>query len=269
MNRKISLAHLTAIDLPPPALIEAAARAGFDGVGLRLIRVTAETPGYPLMSEPAMMRETLAAIRDTGVGVPDIEFVRVTPEFDAAALAPFLDAGAELGARHVIAAPYDDDHARLAGNLAALAELAGARGIGVALEFFPWTSVPDLSACWRVAREAGEGVGVLVDCLHFDRSGSDLDALAGLPPERLPFAHLCDALVAPPYALEDLLSTAREARLPPGEGEIDLGAIIAALPPETPLGVEVPMRGAVEGASLDERLKRLRAAADAVLKGLG
>lgn len=267
MTRKLTLAHLTAIDLPPPALIEAAARAGFDGVGLRLIRVTETTPGYPLMTDAAIMRETRAALRDTGVYVADIEFVRIAPEFDANALASFLDAGAELGAAHVIAAPYDDDHARLIDSVGALAEVAEARGIGVALEFFPWTSVPDLAACWEIVRQAGDGVGVLVDCLHFDRSGSDIGLLSSLPPERLPFAHLCDAPVSPPYSTEELLRTAREARLPPGEGEIDLARILAALPPSTPLGLETPMPSGAGGMSLDERLSHIRACAAAVLRG--
>ena len=34
-------------------------------------------------------------------------------------------------------------------------------GIGVVLEFFPWTSVPDLTACWNVVQNAGPAVGIL------------------------------------------------------------------------------------------------------------
>ena len=56
MTRSLSLAHLTAIDLPPPELVRVAARVGFDAVGLRLIRVTDTSPGYPLMDDPVMMR---------------------------------------------------------------------------------------------------------------------------------------------------------------------------------------------------------------------
>ena len=69
---------------PPPEMIRVAARTGYRQVGLRLIRVTPETPGYPLMSEPAMLRATKAALAATGVGVLDIEFVKITPELDVA-----------------------------------------------------------------------------------------------------------------------------------------------------------------------------------------
>ncbi|MEI4471144.1 sugar phosphate isomerase/epimerase family protein [Frigidibacter sp. MR17.24] len=237
---RLSLAHLTAVDLPPPALVEAAAAAGFDAVGLRLIKVTPDSPGYPLMDDPAAMRATRAALAATGLAVSDIEFVKLTPETGIDALLPFLDAGAELGAAQAITAPYDPDLSRLADTLGAFAEAAAARGLGTVMEFFPWTSVPDLATCLRVVGQAGPGVGMLVDSLHFDRSGSSLAALAAVDPARLPFAHLCDAPRHPPYTTEQLLFTAREGRMIPGQGQIDLSAFLRALPAGLPLGLEIP-----------------------------
>lgn len=218
MTHRLFVAHLSAITLPPPQFLHAAAEAGFAGVGLRLLRVTEETPGYPLMNDPAGLRETRAAMRSTGLVVNDIEFIQITPQIEIAALAPMLDAGAELGAGHVIAAPYDDDLSRLADRLAELSELAAARDIGVMLEFFPWTALPDLAACWDLVRQAGPAIGLLVDSLHFDRSRSDPDLLARIPPARLPFAHLCDAARQPCYRQDELLRTARAERLPAGAG---------------------------------------------------
>ncbi|MBF9034362.1 TIM barrel protein [Rhodobacterales bacterium HKCCE2091] len=241
MTRPLSVAHLTAIDLPPAAFIEAAAQAGFDGVGLRLLRVTETSPGYPLMDDPAAMRATKRALAATGIAVRDIEFVKITPDTRAAELAPLLDTGAELGAGHLITAPYDPDLSRLANTLGPIAELAAGRGIGTVLEFFPWTVVPDLSSARAVAVEAGPGIGVLVDSLHFDRSGSSLSDLADMPAARLPFAHLCDAVRLPSYSDDDLLHAARAERLPPGEGQIDLEGFLSALPPDLPLAAEVPM----------------------------
>ena len=265
MNRRLSVAHLTAIHVPPPDLVRAAAEAGFDGVGLRLLRVTDTTPGYPLMDDPATMRETLSAMRETGARVFDIEFVKLTPQTEVATLRPLLEAGAQLEARHLITAPYDEDHGRLAGNLAALSEMAAQYGIGVVLEFFPWTPVPDLATAWDVVRRAGQGVGILADALHFDRSGSGHDLLSAIPPERLPFAHLCDAPVGPPYTLEQLLYAARDERLAPGEGQIPLERFVAALPPDTPFGLEIPSLQPLQADDLTARLRRIRSAAQAVL----
>lgn len=260
-----SLAHLTVLDLPPPEMVRTAARTGYQTVGLRLIRVTDTTPGYPLMDDPAAMRETKAAMADTGVGVLDIEFVRITPEFDAAALEPFLHAGAELGARYVIAAPYDPDHARLAGRLGALAGRAAAHGLRVVLEFFPWTTVPDLPAAAAVAEAAGPSVGILVDALHFDRSGSTTAQLDRIPPARLPFLHLCDAPVRPPYTTEALLHAGRAERLPPGEGGIDLRRLLRHMPPGIPVALEVPMTALTAREGAEAVALRARQAAGRLL----
>lgn len=251
MRRTLSVAHLSAIDLDPPAFLEAAADAGFDAVGLRLIRVTETSPGYPLMEDRQALRQTQAAMKATGLRVADIEFVKIAPGTKVETLLPFLDAGAELGAAQVITAPYDPDLNRLADTLGLLSEQAHLRGLGTVLEFFPWTCVPDLATCWQVVRQAGPHTGLLVDSLHFDRSASSLDLLHSLPRERLPFAHLCDARRLPSYTEEELLETARAERLAPGDGGIDLAAFLKALPPRTPLGIEVPMtrKAAAEGSA--------------------
>lgn len=243
--RPISLAHLTVIDLDPPAMIRLAADTGFDAVGLRLVRVTDTSPGYPLHLDPGLMRSTRAALADTGIRVLDIEFLRITPGFAPADMVPVLEAGAALGARHVICAPYDPELPRMAANLAALADLALPLGIAPVLEFFPWTVVPTLAAAVALVEAAGDPrLGVLADALHFDRSGSALADLAALPAARLPFLHLCDAPVAPPYTEAQLLFAGREERLPPGQGQIDLTGFLRAAPPGTPVALEVPMTAA-------------------------
>ncbi|MCQ0972110.1 sugar phosphate isomerase/epimerase [Paracoccus sp. TK19116] len=263
--RRLSVAHLTALQLPPPALIEAAAAAGFDAVGLRLIAVTPTTPGYPLMHDARMLRETKATLASTGLAVDDIEFVKITPDIDLDALEPVLDAGAELCARHIITAPYDDDLSRLSDRLAAIQAAARSRGLTAVLEFFPWTAVPDLATCRSVVEAADPDIGILVDSLHFNRSGSSLDDLATIPMTRLPFAHLCDAPVAPPYSRDELLRTAREDRLFPGEGDIPLKDLLAALPADIPLGLEVPVSRSRMIADPVKTLTRLREATLALL----
>ncbi len=246
MTHRLSIAHLSAITLPPPAFIETAAEARFEAVGLRLLRVTDDSPGYPLMDDPAALRATIAALRATGMAVHDIEFVKLTPDTDIARLEPLLDAGASLGARHLITAPYDPDLGRLAGTLCALSERARLRGIGTVLEFFPWTSVPDLATCLHVVGEAGPDVGILIDSLHFDRSVPDYHLLRRIPKERIPFAHLCDAPRFAAYTTEMLLHAARAERLPPGLGEIDLRQFLDALPAQIDLALEVPMTQMLE-----------------------
>jgi sugar phosphate isomerase/epimerase len=266
----LSLAHLTVLDLAPLQMIRLAAKVGYDRVGLRLIRVTDTTPGYPLHENPVDLHATRAALDETGVTVNDIEFVRLTPDFNPHVLLPFLEAGATLGARHVICAPYDPDLSRLSNSLAALHALARPIGLSCVLEFFPWTNVPDLaSARAAVAKTGADDVGILVDTLHFDRSGSSLADLATLPPQRLPFLHLCDAAVHPPYSTEDLLHAGRAERLPPGEGQIDLASMLARLPENLPIALEVPMTRLAAQSGYHHVASRVLHAARACLASAG
>ena len=235
MDRILSLAHLTVLSLPPPELVSVAARTGYQAVGARLIAVTPATPGYPLMNEPAMLRETKARIADTGVRVLDIEFLRLTPQTNVAALEPFLATGAELGARHVLTAPYDPDFSRMSNTLARVCRSGGSYGLSIVLEFFPWTDVNSLSSARRIVEGAHRpNAGILVDTLHFDRSDSTLDELAATPASLLPFVHLCDCPAEKPATLEGLLHNGRAERLPPGEGEIELVGILDAMPATSP-----------------------------------
>jgi sugar phosphate isomerase/epimerase len=265
----LSLAHLTVLDQPPPQMIRLAARLGYDRVGLRLIQVTDTSAGYPLHEDPALLRQTRAALSDTGITVNDIEFVRLTPDLRPADLRPFLEAGAALGAAHVICAPYDPDLSRMADTLAVLHSHARDHGLSCMLEFFPWTVVPDLAAARDLVGMTGQpDIGILLDTLHFDRSASRLEDLQGIPPDRLPFVHLCDALVHPPYSTDEFLHTGRAERLPPGAGQIDLAAILRLLPPTTPLSLEVPMVALQAKEGSEEVAARAIEGARQVLAGL-
>ena len=270
MSPDFSLAHLTVLSLPPPEMIRVAARTGYRTVGLRLIAVTPETPGYPLMTDQAMMRETKAAMADTGVGVFDIEFVKITPEIDVAALEPFVAAGAELGAKCVITAPYDPDLTRVADRLGAIADLAGTYGLGAILEFFPWTVVPNLSLALQVVEASGHAnTGILVDTLHFARSDSTFEQLDAVPAERLPFMHVADASAEKPTTTEGLIFTARAERLPPFEGGIDIPPIVSRMPAGIPVALEVPMDALTRAVGPEAVAGRCREAAARVLANVG
>ena len=240
MSVQLGLAHLSALDLAPATLVRTAAEIGFSSVGVRLIAVNDTTPGYPLMNKPTELRETLNALRDTGIYVNDVEFIKFEPEIDPKALQPIIDTAAELGARNIIVAPYDDLFSRLGANLAQFSEMAQASGINVVLEFFPWTPVKDLQICWDLVSQASGSLGILVDSLHFNRSNSSIELLKTIPQQRLPFAQLCDAPVQPNYTFEELIYAGRDERLAPGLGEIPLVEIANALPAGTPISLEVP-----------------------------
>jgi 4-hydroxyphenylpyruvate dioxygenase len=236
-----SLAHLTALNLAPPDLIDAAADAGYRYVGLRLTRVTPDEPHYPLATDPALMRQTKARLAATGVGVLDVELARIGPHDDPRDFLPILQAGAELGARHVITQLPDPDRERKTEHFAQLCDLARPLGLSIDLEFPSWTETPDLTDAADVVRTVNRpNAGILIDLLHFARSGSSPADLRELPREWFRFAHVCDAPAEVPTTRDGLIHTARSERLFPGEGGIDVSGILAALPPDIPYALEIP-----------------------------
>ncbi|MRG60656.1 TIM barrel protein [Agromyces sp. CFH 90414] len=236
-----SLAHLTALSLSPPELVDAAAAAGYRYVGLRMTRVTPQEPHYPLAYDPALMRATKTHLAATGVEVLDVELARITSGDDPRDYLRFLEAGAELGARHVITQLPDSDFARKTDRFAELCRMAQPLGLTIDLEFPSWTETPNLAEAVRVLRAADQpNAGLLIDALHFARSRSSVDDLRELPAEWFHYAHVCDAPGEIPATTAGLIHTARFERLFPGEGDLDLHGILAALPAGIPFALEIP-----------------------------
>jgi sugar phosphate isomerase/epimerase len=239
------MAYLTACDATAPEAVRIAARLGYAHVGLRLWPNAPGTPYQHLIDQPEAMRETVALLRDTGVGVFDLEIIRIGEGFKPLDYKPLFEAGAALGARAVLVAGDDTDPARLADSYARLCQLMQPYGISVDLEFMPWTAVPNARAALSVIEAAGRppNAGILVDALHFDRSATTLDDLRALPRRLLHYAQICDApgrtQHGRDFTAEEMIHTARCERLQPGEGGIDLAGLFAALPADLPVSVEV------------------------------
>jgi 4-hydroxyphenylpyruvate dioxygenase-like putative hemolysin/sugar phosphate isomerase/epimerase len=236
-----SLAHLTALSLSPPELVDAAAAAGYRYVGIRMTKVTMEEPHYPLTYDSALMRATKTHLAATGIEVLDIELARITSGDNPRDYLRFLEAGAELGARHVITQLPDADISRKTDRFAELCQLARPLDLTIDLEFPSWTETPNLAEATRVLRAADQpNAGMLIDLLHFARSDSSVAELRELPPEWFHFAHVCDAPAEVPTTTEGLIHTARFERLFPGEGGIDMRGILGALPSGIPYALEIP-----------------------------
>jgi len=262
----LSLSHLTAISLPPPELIRVAHRTGYQSVGLRLIQVTPESPGYPLMDNPQMLHDTRVAMDETGVRVWDIEFVKLTRELKIPSLEPFIAVGAALGAKYAIAAPYDPELPRLVDRFGAFCDLAQSYGMGVVLEFFPWTQVPGLSNAAAIVETARRvNGGILIDMLHYDRSNSTVTDIKTVAPTRFPYVQLCDSEAVRPTDLNILLHHARAERLPPGEGGLDILGLLQHLPKDIPIALEVPMTALTAEIGAEAVALRVRQAATKLL----
>lgn len=236
----MSLAFLTTVPLTPPEAVRLAAELGYDAVGLRALPAAPGGDASPLIEDTALLNGTRRAIAD-GVPVFDVEIIRLGAAFSVEAVKPFLEVCGALGARAVLVAGDDPDEGRLTASFAAFCEAAAPYGLTGDLEFMPWTQVPDASSALRIVTAANQPNGrVLVDALHAGRSRTTLADIAAIPAARLSYAQICDAPAEVPSTTEGLIHTARQARLLPGEGGIDLVGIFSQLPAELPVSVEVP-----------------------------
>jgi sugar phosphate isomerase/epimerase len=121
----------------------------------------------------------------------------------------------------------------------------------------PWTSVPDLETARRIVeRVAQANAGVLVDALHFDRSQSSVGDIARIPAGKLHYWQLCDAPAERPATSEEMIHAARNERMFPGEGGIDLVSLARAMPPDIAISIEVPTATLARKVGAEARARR-------------
>jgi sugar phosphate isomerase/epimerase len=247
----LSLAHLTVLDVAPPALFDLAARAGFQNVGIRVLPAIPGAVAYPL-SRPTVV-EWRRRLADAGVGIHDVEFIPLTPEVRIGEHARTLALAAELGARRLNVSGDDADFARLAERFGSLCDLAADVGMGVDLEFMRFRIVGTLHEALDIVTRAGRPNGrLLIDLLHLFRSGGTAAMLRDVPSRALGSVQLCDAPRKDPTDA-CIVEEARQGRLFPGEGGLPLMEFMDALPGDIPVGVEVPAGSTHPELGLSER----------------
>ena len=239
-SRRLSLAHLTIEAADSFQLIEAAAKAGFDAVGLRVISAPGAPARAPLAGNPAIITEVNACLAANGMQVLQVNSFWITPETTADDFTPVLDAAARLAAGSVLVVIGDPELERAAARFAECCAASEPVGISIALEFQSYSPVRTVAQALRMLEASGySNAGLVVDALHLDRGGGRPSDLAIVPAERLTFVQLCDAPAARPPP-EALRREARSGRLYPGDGELPLVELMDALPDGVLLDVEAP-----------------------------
>jgi sugar phosphate isomerase/epimerase len=221
-----------------------------------------------MVEERAMRRNTMAALRATGGTVFCIEVFRLTPNQPVTAWRPYIEVGAELGAERLLLLSAMTDRSAEQDELSRLCELCRPYNIRVAVEHAAGSGVPSLAAAIELVRSAaGFNPGLVIDSLNFFRAGGTVADLASIPSGRWNYTQLADG----PATIEeaDRLAEARENRLFPGEGALPLRGLIAAMPADVPLGIEVPAeRLRLAGVGPAERVRCAVVATRRLLSGL-
>lgn len=266
MTRLYSMAFLTANGLDPVAATHLAAELGFDRISYRLLPAGPGDRPPPILADDLLYAQVQAALRDTGLSVMDAEMIRLAADTDLEAFKPFLERVQGLGASHILVAGDDTDRARIIDTYGRLCELTWQYGLTADLEFMPWTGVKNIADARALVEGASHpAAAILFDCLHFHRSGSTLAEIAALPPGMINYIQLCDGPVPYDPGGEAMMILGRTARLIPGEGGIDLGAILKVLPRDLPVSVEVPNAHLAQQLGVPELVRRALAATVALV----
>ncbi len=239
--RPLSLAHLTMLDATPLQLIDAAVAGRFDSIGLRIVPPTpADALSASVVGDRDMIRSIARAMDDTGVRILDVETFWLSPQFSIDDVRPALETAAKLGVRYLLTVGNDPDEGRVVASFARFCEAARPLGLKAMLEFIPFCQTRTVADALRVVRSADQpNAGILIDALHVVRSGASANDLRNLDPAMLDYWQLCDAALERP-ADGDLRTEARARRFYPGEGQLPLASMLAAMPPDSAISVEAP-----------------------------
>jgi len=250
MTNRLGIEQLTVMGMPPVELIELTAKAGCAAISGALGPMPMAMFGFPefdlypawsLEDDPVLQREVKAALKDTGVRIALGEGFRVREDGDVRTRAAALDLMADLGAERINAVSMERDLPRTYDQLAHLADMVIARGMQFTIEFAPPNTINSLESALAAIDHIGAGrAKMLIDAMHFFRSGATLEQLCALDPALIGYAQICDVplIATDPHGY---MMEATTARMVPGSGELPLAEWVAALPADVVIGVEVPM----------------------------
>lgn len=260
--RRLGIDFITVLGMPPADYIHLAADVGIDEISLGYNPITANPYNFQPWSlqDAGVRRAARDALATRQVRIGLMEGLFITPKNDMKDSGRQIEIAVELGARGVNTISLDPDRARSLDQIATLAEMAAASGLVTTLEFAPIMTIQDLPSAIAAARHVGrDDFGLVIDALHLVRSGNGADDIAALAPSLIGHVQICDGARA--FTRESYLHEAGAERQLPGEGEFSLAEIIAALPKDKMLGLEIPsLSSAQAGVSARTHVERCIAA---------
>jgi sugar phosphate isomerase/epimerase len=268
---RLSIESISVFGLPPVEYVHLAADLGLRYISLSLAPFDLIPTGYPrwsLMEDAALRRELKAAMRDRGVSIGCGEGLSMREDMGPKERTPEFEVMLELGVKRINVVSRDPDMTRSFDKYAGMAELAGKAGVDVVTEFAPGLTVEDLPTALKAVRHVNRpNFTLLMDTMHFCRTGGTVADIQALDPKLIGYIQLCDAAASGP--METYMEEALTRRFAPGEGELPLYEVMAALPRDLLVGLEIPQLAKMQaGLGPMERMRPCVEAARALLARL-
>jgi len=246
---RLIIAPTSLQDTAPLEYIDATIAAGYDGIGLRVHR-SPGLPFFPVVGDAALVREMKSRIAAAGLAVFDLYSFYLEPNTDVASFAPAMELGASFGAKYATVMGADTDWSRQRDNFVRTCDLARQFDLTCSLEFAVIRPLATLPQTVRLITEAQREAVICIDPLHLARSGGSAADVKALDAKYFPYAQISDGLLEPGEpnpALFGKLGLGQ--RKMPGEGTLPLRELLAALPKDVPLSVELPHSLSGKGTS--------------------
>lgn len=264
----LGIEALTVFSLHPVAFINLAADLGCGHISTGLTSMPfgpQVCEPWSLRDDPGLKRETIAALADRAVTISLGEGFAIRPGVDMADCEADLALFRELGVHRINTVVLDPDRGRGLDQIGTLAQRAGALGMETTLELPPTSVIGGLAAGVAALDELRlHNLRLLIDSMHFFRSGSRIEDLAALDPDRIGYVQLSDVPLV--GSNPDYMDEAMFGRLPPGSGELPLLELLAVLPRDRVISLEVPSRSWFEaGGNVSAWAKRCMAAGREIL----
>ncbi len=255
---RLGIEALSVFGLPPVEFVDVAADLGCRYITVFLQNFAALPLGYPpfsLKDDSRLRADLLAAMDHRGVSISLGDGFLLLPGADMRSFAPDLDLMAELGVPRINVVSLDPELDRTVDQIGALAELAGQRQLETLVEPVPGLTIGDLPTALAVLQHVSRpDVRLVIDTMHLVRTGSGAEDLAAIAPDQIGYAQLCDTTLAP--RTDNYAEEAMFERMVPGEGELPLREILAVLPDDVVIGLEIPQRSlALAGIGPAQRLR--------------
>ncbi len=235
---------------------ELAARLECDFISVNFAGAANGLGGHPsasLRNEPELRKSLSRRARELGLGISLVEGFAIMPDTAAGDYAADLDATAEMGATTICAVSLDKDLPRSFDRFAALAEAGAERNLVVTTEVGAGVIRNLDTARAALAAVEHENFRLLLDAMHFFRSGGTVQDLLYLDSNAIGHVQLCD--VPSRCSFQSYMEEALFERRAPDDGELPLIPFLAAIPDRVPVGLEMPVRSSFErGVPLLETL---------------
>src|SRR3954469_25207398 len=157
MTAMIYFASSSLPRLRPLEFIDVCARAGVEGLGLRMHPSPAYStiPYFPMLEDADQIRQVKRALAEHNFQMLEAQSFYMTPDTDVQQMVPYLQLSAELGHTFTLVQGDDPDWSRMRDNFGKCCTECKKVGMRPSVEFMPARTLATLQLAVKLLDEVG------------------------------------------------------------------------------------------------------------------